>query len=272
MTPAQEFQTLMQNISSESRTFLGNPDLHRLQSNSSSDLFVTLKQNIESLDRTVNSHLQNSEVVSKDWISQLTETLRNLNLTPTINKVGKIQDIPASVATEILKMATEIATNARKHGDASQMRILLVFQPRSLRITFSDNGKGMKDPTDSSSVGLINLQTRAAKINATIKQSTASNASLSTHLQCPLNQPIADVANAQTPDSPASLGRELHDMICPQIMSVTFALRSLAKTLPPQYASEAYALNQAFEMFSASFKHARNISHQLIKLTHQTNE
>lgn len=215
----------------------------------------------KSLDNTIQTHLSPTQNKDEAWIPQLTSKIRNMGVNMKIKQLGKVREIPSQYSEPFFKIALEIATNSIKHGNASIINILIIFQPNSINMTFSDNGQGVTS-TDlqSSSVGLTNLHDRATAIDSVITRTTASNGSLSTHLKCPWPTENSNSA----PQTPPSTGQELHDVICPQIMAITFTIKSLTSQLSANHAQQIYLLSQWSESFSELFRTARSLSHKLI--------
>jgi signal transduction histidine kinase len=66
-----------------------------------------------------------------------------------------------TVETQLFRIAQEALTNIARHADASEVRVDLAEVGNVLRLTVSDNGKGMKLRTDSVGIGLVGMRARA---------------------------------------------------------------------------------------------------------------
>ena len=76
-------------------------------------------------------------------------------------------DLPARVQAELLRIAQEALTNARKHADPTLVRVGVGRQDGALRLTVTDNGRGF-DPAagGGSGYGLRSMHERAELIGA----------------------------------------------------------------------------------------------------------
>ncbi|MCL4458946.1 MAG: GAF domain-containing sensor histidine kinase [Chloroflexi bacterium] len=78
--------------------------------------------------------------------------------------------VPAEVA--IYRIIQEALHNARKHADATIVRLILEFEPEMLRITIEDDGKGFAQnremTTCSEHLGLAGMKERAGSIGAVV--------------------------------------------------------------------------------------------------------
>ena len=63
--------------------------------------------------------------------------------------------------TQLFRIAQEALTNVSRHANATQVRIELAQIRDVLRLTISDNGKGMKLQTETMGIGLAGMRARA---------------------------------------------------------------------------------------------------------------
>jgi signal transduction histidine kinase len=75
---------------------------------------------------------------------------------------------PPDVQTELLRICREALNNARKHADASVVRVHLESAPATLKLTISDNGRGFDTAAESRGFGMASMRQRAAKIGAAL--------------------------------------------------------------------------------------------------------
>ena len=68
----------------------------------------------------------------------------------------------------IFRILQEFLSNSVKYSEAKNLKVILDYQPNTLIITASDDGKGFDMDTVKKGSGLINMQSRAALINATL--------------------------------------------------------------------------------------------------------
>jgi signal transduction histidine kinase len=99
----------------------------------------------------------------------------------------------AQVGTAIFRITQEALTNAYKHAEATQVTVHLHYQPQSIEIEISDDGKGLQttppgnDPGDAgeqeriySGHGMRGMRERAEELGGTfeVRQGPAGGASV----------------------------------------------------------------------------------------------
>jgi signal transduction histidine kinase len=93
---------------------------------------------------------------------------------------GSYRPLPARTEDELLRIAQEAVTNSIRHAQASEIDVELAFDPRLLRMTIADDGKGFSPTGDTTGVnghfGLKGMRERAAAIDAKLKLDTAPGA------------------------------------------------------------------------------------------------
>jgi len=90
---------------------------------------------------------------------------------------GTYRPLPPRTEDELLRIAQEAVTNSIRHASASAIDLELAFDPRLLRMTIADNGKGFSPNGDTGGVnghfGLKGMRERAAAIDAKLNLDTA---------------------------------------------------------------------------------------------------
>jgi len=85
---------------------------------------------------------------------------------------GDFRDVPSSTGTHVHRIVQEAATNAIRHGGATELRIVLVATRSAFRATLSDNGKGC-DPAALSGLrtgmGIRSMHARARVIGGRVQ-------------------------------------------------------------------------------------------------------
>ena len=71
--------------------------------------------------------------------------------------------------TQILAILKECISNTLKHADFRQIDIALSRQQHTISITYRDDGPGWPPQTEDRGIGLENMKTRAAKMNASFQ-------------------------------------------------------------------------------------------------------
>ena len=74
--------------------------------------------------------------------------------------------LPASVESELLRIAQEAVTNARKHASAANLWVSCEIDPPHALIEISDDGRGIGDYPGNGSYGMSIMRERAERIRA----------------------------------------------------------------------------------------------------------
>jgi signal transduction histidine kinase len=78
--------------------------------------------------------------------------------------------LPIDAETELLRIAQEAVTNARKHADAENLWVTCRVDPPTALLRVEDDGKGLGRPRNDS-FGLEVMRERAARIGAQLSVS-----------------------------------------------------------------------------------------------------
>jgi signal transduction histidine kinase/ligand-binding sensor domain-containing protein len=93
---------------------------------------------------------------------------------------GTFRPLPPRTEDELLRIAQEAVTNAIRHAQASEINIELAFDPKLLRMTVSDDGRGFAPTGQTSGIdghfGLQGMRERASAMNAKLDLDTAPGA------------------------------------------------------------------------------------------------
>jgi signal transduction histidine kinase len=76
--------------------------------------------------------------------------------------------LPAAVEGELLRIAQEAVTNARKHSRAENLWVTCEVDPPFARVEVSDDGQGMPIRTRDGSYGMSIMAERASRVRATL--------------------------------------------------------------------------------------------------------
>jgi signal transduction histidine kinase len=77
--------------------------------------------------------------------------------------------LPAAVEGELLRIAQEAVTNARKHSRAENLWVTCEVDPPFARVEVSDDGAGMPSRTRDGSYGMSIMAERASRVRATLE-------------------------------------------------------------------------------------------------------
>lgn len=85
------------------------------------------------------------------------------------DQTGSVRKMHPVVELVVYRIINELIMNCIKHSCGTHVMIQLIYQDKSLLIMVEDNGKGMKNQTDTEKgIGLKNIRHRAAYIGATL--------------------------------------------------------------------------------------------------------
>ena len=77
--------------------------------------------------------------------------------------------LPAAVEAELLRIAQEAITNARKHAGAENLWVMCAVDPPFAQVEVSDDGKGIADPHPGGRYGLAIMAERAERIRGRLE-------------------------------------------------------------------------------------------------------
>jgi signal transduction histidine kinase len=80
-----------------------------------------------------------------------------------------LEQLSARAQAEILRIVQEALNNARKHADATRVRVEASVTETGLRMTIADNGRGFNLGETTTGYGLRSMRERAALIGASVQ-------------------------------------------------------------------------------------------------------
>jgi len=72
----------------------------------------------------------------------------------------EIPFLPDEIGISLFRFVQEALTNILKHAHATNIKIKLEYHNQQIRLSVSDNGRGMVDPSQSDGVGLLGIEER----------------------------------------------------------------------------------------------------------------
>ncbi|MBN8764564.1 MAG: sensor protein [Thiobacillus sp. 63-78] len=105
--------------------------------------------------------------------------------------------IPLDPDAEIaaFRIVQEALTNVARHARASRVKLRLVREPDSLRITLTDNGRGLQPaPENGHGFGILGMIERAAALGGALTVQPARRQGTQVSLRIPLAAPLPDPA------------------------------------------------------------------------------
>lgn len=82
----------------------------------------------------------------------------------TVTVAGDLTGLPAAVEVAVYRIATEAATNARRHADAARVDVRLTRGTDGVTLEVSDDGRGFDSVTVRRGVGLVSMRERTEQL------------------------------------------------------------------------------------------------------------
>lgn len=98
--------------------------------------------------------------------ARITGNQAGLKVHLSLDETGRL---PASVESELLRIAQEAITNARKHAFAANLWVSCTVDPPYASIEVSDDGQGLSDQRSQGSYGLAIMAERAERIRGRLE-------------------------------------------------------------------------------------------------------
>jgi signal transduction histidine kinase len=93
--------------------------------------------------------------------------------------------LPAETEAELLRIAQEAVTNARRHADADNLWVSLEVDPPGALLRIEDDGRGLGDPREDS-VGIAIMRERAARLRTTVRIGSRSPSGTRVEVELPV--------------------------------------------------------------------------------------
>lgn len=126
---------------------------------------------IRNLSRSLNKEVVLSDGLVNTVLREMERFNRMNFLTATLKVHGKECCINSKDEIIIYRILQEFFSNVIKHAKADNLFVTLNFEPQRLLVVAKDDGVGFSKATVRSNNGLLNMQSRAALINAELELS-----------------------------------------------------------------------------------------------------
>ncbi|HMJ36499.1 MAG TPA: sensor histidine kinase, partial [Baekduia sp.] len=133
-------------------------------------------------------------ILSSGGLRPALETLARRSPVPVTVEMQTGARLPENVEVTAYYVASEALTNAAKHAHASEVRITVEVDDRSIALTVCDDGVGGADPSRGS--GLIGLQDRVAALGGVLAVHSEPGAGTVLTVQIPFATPTVTGADA----------------------------------------------------------------------------
>ncbi|HEX6047575.1 MAG TPA: two-component regulator propeller domain-containing protein, partial [Pyrinomonadaceae bacterium] len=137
--------------------------------------------------------LRSQEVHKKDLPAALSDTTRRLTadtgVEAMVEVTGPPQPLPVAVETNLLRIGQEAVNNAVKHAHAKRIDVTLDFEPRRIRLSIHDDGRGFNpnDQIADGHFGLIGMRERAEQIGGVLTIESTNDRGTQIEVDVPLN-------------------------------------------------------------------------------------
>jgi signal transduction histidine kinase/ligand-binding sensor domain-containing protein len=115
----------------------------------------------------------------------------NSGLKIQIDVRGAYRPVGSQLEEELLKITKEALTNVVRHADARKVSIDLVFEPKKLRMTIKDDGRGFSPDQYSGAheghFGMKGMRERAAQVSATLVVASEVGQGTEVSLEAPVH-------------------------------------------------------------------------------------
>jgi signal transduction histidine kinase len=101
-----------------------------------------------------------------DGLERLVEQVRSAGLTVSLNEFGERSEVPAPVATAVLRVVQESLTNTVRHAGATRVAVTLRYAPGGVVVDVQDNGDGVDPVVDGN--GIAGMRERVAALGGAL--------------------------------------------------------------------------------------------------------
>ncbi len=112
-------------------------------------------------------------IAALEWMAE--DLVKNSGADAHVEVEGVEQSLPPEVQLLLFRIAQEALTNTRRHAGASLVVVKLEFSDNQIKMTISDNGKGLKLPAQvnelasAGKLGIIGMYERAHLLGGSLE-------------------------------------------------------------------------------------------------------
>jgi PAS domain S-box-containing protein len=126
---------------------------------------------------------------------QLQRFGRNTDIACKLSAPDEPIPLEPDAAIAAFRIVQEALTNVAKHARATQVKLKLVREPDSLRITLTDNGRGLQPARgERPGFGILGMSERAAALGGELTVQPAKRRGTQVSLRMPLSATVPDTA------------------------------------------------------------------------------
>ena len=123
-------------------------------------------------------------------VDDLARPLRQAGLTVHVQSVGVVDGLQADQEVMLYRIIQELLQNVLKHANATQVIVQFNQLEKRMYVTVEDNGVGMNGGTDSTGMGLKNIQSRITFLKADLDIDSIPGQGTTVSIEIPIMDPI----------------------------------------------------------------------------------
>jgi signal transduction histidine kinase len=122
-------------------------------------------------------------------LPQLAERLRATGLQVDVKVEGEPRELEPGIDLSAYRIVQESLTNALRHGQASNARVVVGYRPRALELEITDNGRPNGASSNGGGHGLIGMRERAEFFGGSLEHGHAPSGGYRVSARIPLETP-----------------------------------------------------------------------------------
>jgi signal transduction histidine kinase len=157
--------------------------------------YVDELQNIEKEIRTISHELKNEILSSKEDFSKIIKdliekrsNLQSFNYQFYCDDTIYWDNINDTIKINLYRILQEALQNIIKYADATLVVIKITLNNNTIELLIKDDGKGFDTRGKRKGIGLKNMQSRAEKINGSLKINSLKNSGTTIFVTCPIQK------------------------------------------------------------------------------------
>jgi signal transduction histidine kinase len=129
-----------------------------------------------------------------------------LGVDPRLAVTGTPRPLAANEEVVLLRATQEALTNVRKHAAAVRVGIELAYQPETVTLRITDDGRGFDPAAQPPGFGLSGMRSRVAQVSGTLRVQSAPGAGTTVAVDLPPPSPGPAEPGPPAADPAASAG------------------------------------------------------------------
>ena len=101
---------------------------------------------------------------------------------------GDLPRLSEELELVIYRVAQESLTNVLRHSEATRCLLELVRTPEGIRLTVSDDGRGMAEPVGNGTIGIEGMRERALLVGGKLTVNSVPGAGTTVRLGAPVEE------------------------------------------------------------------------------------